>query len=327
MHLRSCLLTLVLSGAVSTACAQQPTPSPKPVWVNLGSGVYHCPGTEHYGTTRQGEYLPEAVAIDSGYRANGGRPCSPALAAREADPLDAVPPPPRPLPDSGPPVPGTGLTACVITRVRDGDTIECQGGEAVRLIGIDSPERDQSPFGAMATRGLLAFVSLHDTIQLSSDKEARDQYGRVLAYLWIGGGELFNELIIRQGFAAAFLKYPFREDFQKLFRAAAGAARKENRGFWRTEDPEVIPVSQVRAHLGEIVSVRLLCAEVLKKGSFLCLRPAEDEFEALIPRDRVSFFPGADSWEGKEIRLTGFMEEFAGRPQMIVSFLRQLRLT
>jgi len=229
-----------------------------------------------------------------------------------------------PFPESG-----------TVVRVADGDTVTVRFSDGVerrvRLIGVDAPEMDD-PREEVAWRAFLsrrfAFHHLYRrAVRLTFDFSPLDEYGRVLAYLWIGGGELFNELIIRQGFAAAFLKYPFREDFQKLFRAAAGAARKENRGFWRTEDPEVIPVSQVRAHLGEIVSVRLLCAEVLKKGSFLCLRPAEDGFEALIPRDRVSFFPGADSWEGKEIRLTGFMEEFAGRPQMIVSFLRQLRLT
>jgi endonuclease YncB( thermonuclease family) len=198
---------VLASALLATAgCAQQPSTAaaPRPVWVNLGSGVYHCPGTEHYGTTKRGEYLPEATAIDSGYRANGGRPCNPAL--EMASPV-TVAPPPSPLPDSGPPLPGTGLSACIVSRIRDGDTIECRDRGPVRLIGIDSPERDQDPFGAMATAGLRALIAVRDTIQVSGDREARDQYGRLLGYLW-RGGVLVNFLMVRQGYAVALEYYP-----------------------------------------------------------------------------------------------------------------------
>jgi micrococcal nuclease len=222
-----------------------------------------------------------------------------------------------------------------VVRVADGDTVTVRFSDGVerrvRLIGVDAPEMDD-PREEVAWRAFLsrrfAFHHLYRrSVRLTFDFSPLDDYGRVLAFLWVGEGVLFNELIIRRGFASAFLKYPFRKDFQDRFRSAAAAARKENLGFWRTQDPEVIPVSQVRTHLEEIVSVRFLCAEVSKKGAFLCLRPASGEFEALIPRDRVSLFPEADSWEGREVWLTGFVEEFAGRPQMIVAFLRQLRLT
>jgi len=202
--LRTCLaITLLALSLGSTACAQQPpsTSSPRPVWVNLGSGVYHCPGTEHYGTTKRGEYIPETVAIDSGYRASGGRYCSPLAAAADSARV-AVPAPPVPLPDSGPPAPATGLSACLVTKVRDGDTIECGGLGPVRLIGIDTPERDQEPYGGMATGGLLALVALRDTIQLSEGLEARDRYGRLLAYAWRDGVSV-NYLMIWRGWAVA----------------------------------------------------------------------------------------------------------------------------
>jgi len=222
-----------------------------------------------------------------------------------------------------------------VVRVADGDTITVRFSDGVerrvRLIGVDAPEmddpREEAAWRAFLSRRFAFHHLYRRAVRLTYDFAPLDEHGRVLAYVWSSEGDLFNELIIRRGFAAAFLKYPFREDFQKRFRAAAAAARKENRGFWRTGDPEVIPVSQVRAHLGEIVSVRFLCAEVLKKRSFLYLRAADDSFEALIPRDRVSFFPGAESWAGKEMLVTGFVEEFAGRPQIMVSFSRQLRLT
>lgn len=227
-HVRFISLLLAAALVATAACAQQPAPAPQPVWVNLSSGVYHCPGTEHYGGTKRGEYLPEAVAIDSGYRANGGRPCNPAL---ETAPLAFVAPPPTPLPDSGPPLPGTGLSACVVTRIRDGDTIECKGRGAVRLIGIDSPERDQDPFGTMATAGLRALIAVQDTIQVSGDREERDQYGRLLGYLWREGVSV-NFLMVRQGWAVALEYYP-NTSYAEWFRAAESLAEQEQRGLWK----------------------------------------------------------------------------------------------
>jgi micrococcal nuclease len=229
-----------------------------------------------------------------------------------------------PFPDSG-----------TVVRVADGDTVTIRFADGVerrvRLIGVDAPEMDD-PREEVAWRAFLsrrfAFHHLYRRdVRLSYGFAVLDEYGRVLAYVWSPEGELFNESIIRLGFASAFLKYPFREDFQKRFRAAAAAARKENRGFWRTEDPEVIPVSEARAHLGEIVSVRFRCDRVLRKRSFIYLYAAGDGFEAVIPRDRVSLFPGADSWAGEELFLTGLIEEFSGRLQVMVWFPRQLRLT
>jgi hypothetical protein len=43
------------------------------VWVNTRSGAYWRPGTEYYGKTKQGEYMPENQAIQQGYHPAGER--------------------------------------------------------------------------------------------------------------------------------------------------------------------------------------------------------------------------------------------------------------
>ena len=43
------------------------------VWVNAKSGAYHKPGTQYYGKTKQGFFLPEADAIAQGYRGVQGQ--------------------------------------------------------------------------------------------------------------------------------------------------------------------------------------------------------------------------------------------------------------
>jgi len=51
------------------------------VWVNTHSGVYHCPGTHSYGTSKQGQYMPEAIAVSRGFRPAKGSSCGAGPAA------------------------------------------------------------------------------------------------------------------------------------------------------------------------------------------------------------------------------------------------------
>jgi hypothetical protein len=47
------------------------------VWVNTGSGVYHCPGSKYYGKTKAGSFMPEGDALRAGHHPSGGRACAP----------------------------------------------------------------------------------------------------------------------------------------------------------------------------------------------------------------------------------------------------------
>lgn len=45
------------------------------VWVNTNSGVYHCPGSRHYGQTNEGEYATETGALAAGHRPANNKKC------------------------------------------------------------------------------------------------------------------------------------------------------------------------------------------------------------------------------------------------------------
>jgi micrococcal nuclease len=146
--------------------------------------------------------------------------------------------------DSGPRAPIRAVTPCVVLRVVDGDTIRCEDSGLVRLIGMDSPEANQPPFGAAATAALRTMLAAGDTVQLEPDVEARDRYGRILAYVW-RGDSMLNWRMVRLGWAVV-LTYPPNVQYADRFVSAQAKARVEVRGLWRVDGFRCLPVERRR---------------------------------------------------------------------------------
>jgi micrococcal nuclease len=119
---------------------------------------------------------------------------------------------------------------CIVSKVVDGDTFHCQDGRKVRLIGIDSPERLQGPFGARSRGALLGLLQSGAPVRLERDVAATDQYGRVLAYAWLGTS-LLNEAMVRGGWAVLYTVPPNVKYADRL-RRAQNEARAGGAGLW-----------------------------------------------------------------------------------------------
>jgi micrococcal nuclease len=122
----------------------------------------------------------------------------------------------------------------------DGDTITVHipdhkpYRERVRLIGIDTPEKNQGQWGRKAT--LYTRYTLKDrNVYLEPDVQERDKYGRLLAYVWVerddGRLAMLNELLVREGLAT-ILTIPPNVKYTDRFKAAERAARENESGFW-----------------------------------------------------------------------------------------------
>ncbi|MEK6690995.1 MAG: thermonuclease family protein [Nitrospirota bacterium] len=122
-----------------------------------------------------------------------------------------------------------------VIRIIDGDTIVLDGGEKVRLIGVDTPEtkdprKPVEYFGWEATRFTKEMVE-GKRVRLEYDWQRQDKYERTLAYIFLEDGTFLNAEIIKQGYGFAYTKYPFK--YLEEFRQYEREARENSRGLWK----------------------------------------------------------------------------------------------
>jgi micrococcal nuclease len=125
----------------------------------------------------------------------------------------------------------------LVTRVVDGDTVEVwlDGREEdVRYIGIDTPEtvKPGAPvdcFGPQASAFNHRLVEGR-RVRLVFDTERRDQYGRLLAYVYLGD-RFVNAELIRRGLART-LNIPPNDRFAGRLKRLEIAAARAGRGLW-----------------------------------------------------------------------------------------------
>ncbi|MBW3667750.1 MAG: thermonuclease family protein [Actinobacteria bacterium] len=131
-----------------------------------------------------------------------------------------------------------------VERVVDGDTLRVRIAgrrEAVRLIGIDTPEsvRPRTPvecFAKEAARRLGELAPPGTRVRLERDVEARDRFGRLLAYAYRRHDGLFlNLALAREGYAQV-ATYPPNVAHTADFTAAVSDARAAGRGLWSACD-------------------------------------------------------------------------------------------
>jgi micrococcal nuclease len=127
-----------------------------------------------------------------------------------------------------------------IVKVVDGDTVDVSlNGQTsrVRLIGINSPEtvdprRPVECFGKEASAKAKEILN-GQTVSLESDpsQQDRDKYDRLLRYIWLPDGRLFNLEMIAQGYAYEYT-YDLPYKYQALFKLAQRTAENGQLGLW-----------------------------------------------------------------------------------------------
>ena len=119
--------------------------------------------------------------------------------------------------------------------VDDGDTIVLTTGQRIRFIGINAPEIDHKdqkaqPYGYKAKSFNKNLLRSHK-IRIELDTERTDQYGRMLAYIFLPDGSFLNSRLLRNGLAFYLYRMPNVKYDQILFQAQL-AAMASGQGLW-----------------------------------------------------------------------------------------------
>lgn len=136
-----------------------------------------------------------------------------------------------------------------VTRVIDGDTAHIRfndgSEEKVRFIGVDAPEINHptagvEPFGPEAAEFAIQLLD-GQKVWLEYDQGLRDQYDRLLAYIWLENPENFSDAEIRDkmynarllidGYAVQVIFEP-NVRYVDYFALYESEAREAKRGLW-----------------------------------------------------------------------------------------------
>lgn len=177
----------------------------------------------------------------------------------------------------------------LVTAVVDGDTLRIEGDDGrpviVRLIGVDTPEmgsRDEPVPPERFAREATAYTrhtldGRRVRLEFEPAQDRHDRYGRLLAYVFLDDGTFVNDALVRQGFARAYTRFPFR--YKEQFLAAEAEARSAARGLWNgLETPS--------AAAGPIIGNR---------RSRVYHRPGQRRYDEVAEANRVYFATAADA--------------------------------
>ena len=125
-----------------------------------------------------------------------------------------------------------GVELAEVISITDGDTVRVRLAtgaiEPVRLIGINAPEGGEC-YASEATAALTSLAK--GEITMTSDISDRDQYDRLLRYIWTADGDFINEILVRDGYALA-RDYPPDSEHAVRLAQAQSAAKEGNIGLW-----------------------------------------------------------------------------------------------
>lgn len=137
-------------------------------------------------------------------------------------------------------------TNALVVKVVDGDTIEAhidgqQDLAKIRLLGINTPEtvdprRPVQCFGKEASNFAKQLME-GKRIALREDVQAddRDKYGRLLRNVLLEDGTDVNALLIKEGYAYAYVSFPLNKQRKNELRRLQEEASAAKRGLWSPE--------------------------------------------------------------------------------------------
>jgi micrococcal nuclease len=130
-----------------------------------------------------------------------------------------------------------------VKRVIYGDTLLLENGEKVRLLGVYTPVQTcpgrsvHNDIGTVrrlsedAANFVKSLVKTGDTVKLEYDWQKEDEYGQILAYVFLEDRTFLNAEVIKQGYGHFYGRFPCK--YMDDFRRYESEAKLQKRGLWK----------------------------------------------------------------------------------------------
>lgn len=214
-----------------------------------------------------------------------------------------------------------------VTQIIDGDTIEVENGQAVRYLGIDTPEtrkregekwvyapdayaEEAKEFNRKLVEG--------KTVRLEFDVKKKDKYNRWLAYCFVS--DIFvNAKMLEDGYALLYTSPP-NIKYADILVKMQEEARKNNRGLWA--EVNVVAPKEAKHYLNKIVTVEGKVTSVRQSPKVTILSFGQSKFKAVVFKDDFSAFMAGGvslkAYKGKTVRITGKVKKYKDSFEIIV---------
>lgn len=233
-----------------------------------------------------------------------------------------------------------------VTEVIDGDTFKTAGGETVRLLGVNTPEMTEP--GADIAKDGLVFLILGKDVYLKKDVSDKDDYERILRYVYVGDKSINAELII-MGYAETRF-YPPDTLYQKEFEELEQTAVRNKRGLWafavfqppdtsgfvkivshEEVPPDVISWRDAAQYYGQTKTVegKIVVSNNTGKVCFLNFHENwKKYFTAVIFSSDFNRFPARpeNHYLNRKVRVKGLIKEYNGKPEIILKSSAQIEI-
>lgn len=196
-----------------------------------------------------------------------------------------------------------------VERVYDGDTIMLEGGQQVRLLGVNTPEiqsrvRNEEP-GGVAAKEWLQNLLKEKAVFLEYDAEKKDKYKRKLAHVFLPNGKHINLALLENGLGTLSIIPPNLRHSDKLIQAQQNAEKKKL-GLWGMPHYQPRPIAQISDHtqgwqrfIGSPISIK-----TNKKYTRLIF---SDKIDVRIANTHLRIFPEISTYVGKSLEIRGWV--------------------
>jgi len=238
-----------------------------------------------------------------------------------------------------------------VGKIIDGDTVIING-DSVRLLGIDADERGYECYGEAKKR--LEELVLDKNILLERDGEDKDQYDRYLRYL-ILDDENINLKLVEEGLAIARFGPDNKKYRNEILEAEQNSRANQIGCKWSEFDGGEFDGNNLEdaSPLGSSEEIELeegivfVCnagnymeSEQIVEGKVVGVYRSESDtvflnferaypmqcFTAVIFKSYLNEFDNYESYEGKRMRISGKIEEYNGKPEIILKDIGQIEI-